>query len=125
MDTRSAEKVATQAGLVTMPLGIALLADPARFGRLLDGKSHDASMRLIGTLDVALAPGLIAGRHRDRWLIARAGLNLLIAGYCAGLARHGGASGSSGARLTAASMVVATIFDGRAIAALRRSDTGH
>lgn len=120
MDKRSAARVATQAGLVTLPLGLALLADPTRFGRLLDGQSHHQSMRLIGALDVALAPGLIAGSQRGRWLTARAGMNLLIAGYCAGLARR---EGAVGARLTAATMLVATIYDGRAIAVLSRSDT--
>lgn len=59
----------------------------------------------------------MAGR---RWpfLMARAGLNLVIAAYCLRLLRRG--DGGVGATLGALAMAVATVADRRTVRALRR-----
>lgn len=117
MDPQTATRSATKVGVITLPIGLALVADPARLGRLLGTGNHDTALRIIGAMDLALVPGLVAGIRPRRWLTARAGLNLLIAGYCGRLLRRG--DGGTGARLATAAMVAATISDTRAIAALR------
>lgn len=115
MDSSAAQRSATQVGLITFPIGIALVAGPSHVGRLLGTGNYDVALRVIGGLDLALVPGLLAGRRRGRWLMARAVLNLLIGGYCVRLVRR---DGGAGAKIGAVAMVAATISDGRAIAAL-------
>ena len=115
MDTRSAEDSAARIGLITLPIGLALVTAPSRFGKLLGTGDYGTALRVIGGLDLALVPGLLAGARRRRWLMARAGLNVVIAGYCAHLVRREG--GGIGAKVTAVAMVAATLSDGKAIAA--------
>lgn len=122
MDIHAAERTATQAGLVTLPLGLALVAAPSRVGRHLGDGNHVTAMRVIGAFDLALVPGLVAGRQRSRWLQARAGLNLLIAAYFARLVTQ---ERSALAGFTVAAMIGATVADGRAIAALRNQPQGR
>lgn len=117
----TARRQAARVGLITLPIGFALLAAPARVGRLLSTGDHAASWRAIGLLDLALVPGLLAGRRPSRWMTARAGLNLGIAGFCWHLMRR--ETGVTGAAVGAAAMVLATVADGRTIAALRRAGT--
>ena len=111
------KRSATQVGLISLPIGFVLVADTSGLGRLLGTGHYDTVLQVIGGLDLALISGLLAGRRRGRWLMARAGLNLLIAGYCVRLVRR---DGGPGAGVGAAAMVAATIADGRAIAALNR-----
>jgi hypothetical protein len=115
----TARRSATRVGLITLPIGIALVAAPARAGRLLSAGDHRTALRVIGALDLALVPGLLAGRRRWPWLSARAGLNLVIAAYCLRLVRR---ENAAGAKLGAVVMVAATVADSRVIAALRRGD---
>jgi hypothetical protein len=118
MDPNAAQRSATRVGLITLPIGIALLASPSRAGRLLSTGDHSASLRTIGALDLALVPGLLAGRQRWQWMTARAGLNLVIAAYCLRLVRR---ERAAGAKIGAVAMVAATVADSRTIAALRRA----
>lgn len=119
MDINAAQRAAARAGLVTVPIGLVLLLAPTRVGRLLGTGDYRVALRIIGGLDLALAPGLVAGNRQGAWLSARAGLNLLIGGYCACLLRS---SGGPGAALGAAAMLVATTADARAIPTLNRVD---
>lgn len=118
MDIDTAQRAAARAGVVTVPVGLALLLAPDRVGRLLGTGDYGVALRIIGGLDLALVPGLVAGRHRGQWLSARAGLNLVIGAYCASLMRT---SGGRGAALGVVAMLAATTADARAIPTLRRA----
>jgi hypothetical protein len=109
---------ATTVGLITLPIGVALVAAPAQATRLLRFGDDPRALRAIGAADLALVPGLLAGRHRWQWMAARVGLNLAIAAYCLRLARR---ERAAGAKAGALAMVVASLDDGRRIAALRRA----
>lgn len=113
MNRSAAERAAVRTGLITLPIGLGLLIAPRRPARLLGG-DHERALRLIGAADLALVPGLLGGRRRERWLAARAGLNLAIGAYC--LYRTPSAAGKA----AAGAMLVATIADAVPIAALRR-----
>lgn len=114
MDTATARRTTLRVGLITAPIGAALLIAPSRASRLLSSGDHQSSLRVIGLLDLALVPGLLYGEQR-RWMTARAGLNLAIAAHCLRLTRE---RRSTGAKVAALSMVAATIADSRTIAAL-------
>lgn len=116
MDVETANRASTRTGLITLPIGLALVAAPAGVGRPLGSGNYNAALRVIGGLDLALVPGLLVGDRPGRWLTARAGLNLAIAGYCVMVGRDGG----DGAKVIATALVAATVADGQAIAALRR-----
>ncbi|MFC7487648.1 hypothetical protein ACOCJ7_16095 [Knoellia sp. CPCC 206453] len=111
----AALRSASAVGWVTLPIGLALVAAPARIGRVLALGDHPAALRAIGALDLALVPGLLVGRHRRPWLVARVALNLGIAAYCAGLVRS---ERSKGAMVGVAAMVAASVADSRTIADL-------
>lgn len=118
MDPETGQRSANRVGLVTLPLGLALVAAPARAGRLLRVGEHPVALRVIGVLDLALVPGLLLNGGRWQWLTARAGLNVGIATYCLRLVRR---EQARGAVVAAAAMVMATVADTQAIRALRRS----
>lgn len=116
MDLATAEHSAKSVGIVTLFIGIALVVAPSKAGRLLRTGDHPAALRIIGASDLALVPGLLVGRHRLRWMTARAGMNLVIAAYCLWLVRR---EGTVGAKVGVAAMVAATLADSRTIAVLR------
>ncbi|WP_353952954.1 hypothetical protein V6K52_05835 [Knoellia sp. S7-12] len=111
----AALRSASGVGWVTLPIGLVLVIAPSRVGRTLGLGDHAQDLRVIGALDLALVPGLLAGRPRRPWLVARAALNLGIAAYCARLARD---EGSKGALAGVAAMAAATLADSRTIGAL-------
>jgi hypothetical protein len=117
MDRAAAERSARQVGVITLVIGTTLVVLPAPVGQLLRVGDHPAALRVIGASDLVLVPGLLRGRRPLPWMIARAGLNTVIASYCLWLARK---EGSVGAKIGMAAMVAATVADGRTIAALRR-----
>lgn len=116
MEADVARRSARQVGLITLPIGVALLAAPVRAGRLLHLGEHPAALRVIAVLDLALVPGLVAGRRRWQWLTVRAVLNVGIAAYCLRLTRR---EQAPGAVVAAAAMLVATVADARVVTALR------
>jgi len=113
----AAQRSAQQVGVTTLIIGTVLVAIPSRAGELLRVGDHPLELRAIGAADLVLVPGLLRGRRPLRWMIARVGLNLVIASYCLWLARR---EGSVGAKIGMAAMIAATAADGRTIAALRR-----
>jgi hypothetical protein len=117
-DANSGRDAATTVGLITLPIGVALVVTPAQAARLLRLGDHSRALRVIGAADLALVPGLLAGRHRWQWMAARVGLNLVIAAYCLRLVRR---ERAAGAKVGVLAMVIATVDDGRRIAALRRA----
>jgi hypothetical protein len=117
MNPAAAQRSAKGVGIITLPIGIALVAAPSRAGRLLRTGDHPLALRIIGASDLALVPGLLVGRRPWRWMAVRAGLNVMIATYCLWLVRR---EGTIGAKLGAAAMMAATVADSRTIAALRR-----
>jgi hypothetical protein len=118
MDLVGAERSAKSVGVVTLLIGIPLVAAPAQVDRLLRTGGHPRALRAIGVSDLALVPGLLFGRRRSRWMMARAGLNVMIAAYCVLIVRR---ERAVGAKIGAVAMVIATIADGRTIATLRRA----
>ena len=88
-------------------------------GRALKFGDHPVALRAIGAADLALVPGLLAGRRRLPWMAARAGLNVAIAAYCVSIARS---EGNIGPKIAASAMVLATAADVRTILALRRGE---
>src|ERR1700728_5211342 len=117
MDHAAAQRSAQQVGVITLIIGTTLVALPTRAGPLLRVGGHPAALRGIGAADLVLVPGLLRGRRPLPWMIARAGLNMVIASYCVWLARR---EGPVGAKIATAAMLAATVADGRTIAALRR-----
>ena len=118
MDVAAAQRSAKGVGLISLVIGAVLVIAPARAGRLLRTGAEPGALRLIGASDLALVPGLLTGRHRWRWMTARAGLNVVIGAYCLSLSRR---ERTVGAKIAAAAMVVATVGDSRTIVALRRA----
>lgn len=117
-DLAAAQRAASRVGLITLPIGIAIMISPDIVNQLLRLGAHRIALRAIGAADLAIVPGLLAGRCRLRWMTARVGLNLLIAAYCSQLVRR---QDASGAKVAAIAMVVATVADGKTILSLRRN----
>lgn len=116
------DRAAVVVGVATLAIGGALVARPARFGRLL-ALDEPRVARLVGALDLALVPGLVLGPRRAPWLAGRVALNLAIAGYAVQAQRHTGRS--SRALAAAALMVGVSIGDGSALRAVLRSGHGR
>jgi hypothetical protein len=87
--------------------GSALLARPQRTGALLGLESTPAA-RLVGSVDLLLVPGLLAGRAQT-WLTARAVANVATAALA--LYSAGPGDSARNARLTAAVLSAATVAD--------------
>ncbi|MDQ2727332.1 MAG: hypothetical protein M3Y91_05615 [Actinomycetota bacterium] len=64
----------------TLVVGAALAALPGPIARLLGAGRHVAGVRAMGVADLALVPGLLAGRPRWVWAVVRTGLTLVFAG---------------------------------------------
>ena len=105
MDEDAALSAGRTAGLATLVIGSALLVAPDRVGPLC-GIPDARTARVVGMVDLALSPGLLAGSPRWPWLAARTVANVATATVVA----RGGWAG----RATAAALVALTAVDGRA-----------
>ena len=107
MDSDSADRAARFIGWGSGVVGATLLAAPDAANRLLqiEGKQ---TMQAIALADLMLAPGLIAGRARQRWVIARGSLNLAIAAL---LVQRGIAAGTRRPLAAAAALGAVTVSD--------------
>jgi hypothetical protein len=115
MSPEQGHQAATFVGVFTAVAGAALLLLPDRVGPLT-GVTDRTDARILGVADLALAPGLIAGRPRWPWMAARAVTNLGMAAFAL---RRG--TLPKRARLFSAFLCVATAADTRAVLALRNA----
>lgn len=120
MTYEAGHRAAVTVGAGTLVIGGAMLTAPRSAGPLI-GLVEPRSARMIGVLDLALAPGLLAGRPRWPWLAARAVTNLAMAVYALRLP-PGDRRQVVRARAFAVALLVATVADSTAAAAIRRSD---
>jgi deazaflavin-dependent oxidoreductase (nitroreductase family) len=102
MDEQTALQRSRQVGIGSLAIGVAMMLFPRRIGRVANLDARDA--RLIALADLVVGPGLIWGRPRRPWLLARAGSNLGIAAL---LLRRRSRRG----RAIAAGLGVATVAD--------------
>jgi hypothetical protein len=72
------QRLATGVGWGSLALGAAMALDPRRSAALVGWRDRQGFARLVGGLDLVLGAGLLRGRHRARWMLARALLNAVI-----------------------------------------------
>lgn len=98
-------------------IGAALTLAPARTAAVLGLADRRGQARALGLADLALGPGLLAGRPRWPWMAARASLNFVIAGRYRARARA--APDLRRARVGAAAMTALTVVDAASAVMLR------
>ena len=111
MSVAGARRAATTVGLVTFPIGGALVFAPQVVARALSLRQL-LPLRIIGVADLALVPGLIAGRPRWPWMASRAVLNVAIAAYLLDESRR---SSDLRSRFVALVLGAVTVADGATI----------
>ena len=111
MHPNTAQRAATSAGLITAPLGMALIAFPG-VGAVAGVDAR--TTRVMGATDLALAAGLLAGRPRWPWTAARAVANVPTAVVCL-------RTGSPVGRAVAVALAGLTVLDVATAAALLKS----
>ncbi len=108
--TTIAEGATDAVGAATIMIGAALVLSPRRTDTALGLGYQPARARAVGLVDLALGPGLLAGRPRWPWMAARATLNLVIASH---YRAHAWVNPDlRRARTGAAAMTVLTVVDG-------------
>lgn len=80
MDVAAARRSATLVGASSGAIGGVLLLVPERADAFV-GLHSVKAMRVIGAADFLLAPGLIWGEPRVRYVFGRVALNLAIVGF--------------------------------------------
>jgi hypothetical protein len=113
------ERLPLVTGCVTLATGVALAAAP----RLLTGPfgldGQEAAVRAIGVSDLVLVPGLLAGRPRWPWMVARAAFDVPVAAWLHAVA---GRSSSPKALEVAAGLLAGlVVVDGATALALHRA----
>lgn len=102
-----AERAAGAVGVISTALGALVLLAPDTTAGLL-GIRRDTGLAAIGLADVVVGVGLLAGRPRWPWLLARAAANPPSAAYFAVAGRR---DGGRGALVAAAGIGAVTIGD--------------
>ena len=72
------QRLTTGVGGVSLGLGVAMTLDPRKSAALLGWADREGLARLLGGVDLVLGAGLLRGRRRARWVLARALLNAPI-----------------------------------------------
>ncbi len=116
-EAERAERLAVGVGAATFGIGVVLLVAPRRVGAGV-GLAEDRALRVIAAADLALVPGLLAGRPRWPWMAARGALNVAIAGW---LVERAARLGARRALPVAAALLLVTGGDARAALVLRRA----
>ena len=100
------EDMPITAGYVTTATGVALVLAPGVAARQMGLAGQEGPLRLIGAADLVLVPGLLRGKPRWPWMIARAGMNLAMAAYFLGVGAK-----SRAPRVTGYALLGLTIVD--------------
>jgi hypothetical protein len=116
MSAEQGYRAAAFVGTFTAVAGAALLLAPERTGPLI-GVTNRTDARILGVADLVLVPGLLAGRPRWPWMVARAVTNLGMAAFTL---RRGALPKRT--RLFTVFLCLATAADTRAVLALRSRD---
>ncbi|HTK66230.1 MAG TPA: hypothetical protein VL595_27880 [Pseudonocardia sp.] len=107
-------------GVVTTGVGIALLVAPRPLAVASGVGDRPTFARVVGAMDLALVPGLMRGRPRWPWMLARAAANLPIAAaYRTEINRTGG---TPLARKAMLAMLGLSVVDTATAIALRKAD---
>ncbi len=72
-------ELAASVGLVSLGIGLALSFAPDRTAALIGWGERVRLARLIGAADLVVGLGLLLGRRRSEWMVARALLNAVMA----------------------------------------------
>ncbi|MEA2171718.1 MAG: hypothetical protein QOF76_5018 [Solirubrobacteraceae bacterium] len=113
MDSAQAHRAAQMVGFGGGGIGALLVARP-QLGTAAAGTTDATAMRIIGAADMALIPGLLAGKPRWPWMVARLSLNVAIGRYLLG-------TGSPKAKAIAAGLAAVSVADARVAAALHKA----
>jgi hypothetical protein len=116
------ERLATGVGWVSLGMGAAMTLAPRRSAVLLGWAEREGLARLVGGVDLILGAGLLRGRRRARWMLARALLNAILCLIYArvlaeGQPRRGGPAVGTGL------MAALTLFDYSLSRRLREAET--
>ena len=102
-----------------MVAGAALTLFPERCGKPMGMEDHPEVLRTIGISDLVTAPGLLVGRPRWPWMVARATLNVGLVSAAVGFREQ---LGDRNALIGAATFASLTVVDGLAAATLRSAE---
>ena len=116
------QRLATGVGWVSLGMGVAMTLDPRRSADALGWAGRERLTRLVGAVDVILGPGLLLGRRRARWMLARAFLNAAIGLVYVQILMSGNPR-SKGAGAGAGLMAALTVFDYSLSRRLREAGT--
>lgn len=72
------QRFATGVGWVSLGMGVAMTLAPRRSAALLGWAERERLARLVGGVDLILGAGLLRGRGRARWMLARALPNAIL-----------------------------------------------
>ncbi len=116
------QRLATGVGWVSLGLGVAMTLDPRKSAALLGWSDREGFARLLGGVDLILGAGLLRGRRRARWMLARALLNAILCLIYAcvlaeGQPRRGGPAAGAGL------MAALNLFDYSLSRRLREAET--
>jgi hypothetical protein len=116
------QRLSTGVGLVSLGLGVAMTLDPRRSSALLGWEGHEGLTRLAGAADLILGAGLLLGRHRAPWMLARSLLNAAICLVYVRILAEGNPR-SKGPAAGVGLMAALTLFDYSLSRRLRRAET--
>jgi len=106
--------------LVTFGAGAALTVAPGKVGPAAGFGSQRSVALTIGLMDLVLVPGLLRGRPRWPWMLARAAFNLPVAGAFRAEAKR--PAGNPIARPGMYAMLALTTMDTVVALALRNAE---
>lgn len=75
-----ARGLALGVGWISLLLGLVLTLAPRRSAAFLGWEDREGLARVIGASDLVVGMGLLSDRRRARWMLARAFLNVVLAG---------------------------------------------
>jgi hypothetical protein len=75
-----AQELALGVGWISLGIGFALTLAPQQSAAFLGWEDREGLARVIGAGDLIVGTGLLLDRRRSRWMLARAFLNVVLAG---------------------------------------------